>query len=147
MGLLAGITLTVVFMVKGTRAVRAETDPAEGFSYGKAWKACFQVGLFGVLLGGIFNFIFFSFINPDFSEAAIGWTTNLMENSGAPGDQIDKQVAKMEAYSTPIKGTTNGLIGGFVFSLIIALICAAFLKKAPVESFDAEAAAPPPLES
>lgn len=142
LGLVAGITITIVFMIKGTRAVRNESDLTDGFSYGKAWKACVQIGLFGTLLAGIFNFIFFSYINPDFSEAAIEWTTNLMEKSGAPSDQIEEQVAKMEADSTPVKATRNGVIGGIVFSIILGLICAGFLKKPPEDSFDAP---PPPI--
>ena len=143
LGLTAGIAITVVFMVKGTRAVRNESDLIDGFSYGKAWKACVQVGLFGTLLAGIFNFIFFTYINPDFADAAIGWTTNLMENSGAPRDKIDEQVATMKADSTPMKGTLNGIIGGVIFSIILALICAGFLKKEPDDSFDTM---PPPID-
>ncbi len=117
--LLAGIIL-------GTKHFRDELNG--GFiSYGKALGFGTLVALFASLLGGIFTFIFFSYLAPDALEqlrdaAEIGM---IERDPNATDQQIEFARMMVNPVIMMIGSIFSMTFVGFVFSLITS----AFLKK------------------
>lgn len=131
-GFIGAFAIAIICLILGMRAVR-NASGARGLSYGQAFKTGLLITIFAVLFGGIFNFAYFGYINPGYTETAIEWTTGLMERGNVPSDKIAETEAKMRADSTPAKQARSGVVAGLISGTILSLIIAAFLRRAPAE--------------
>jgi len=135
------LVITIVGIVLGTKKIR-EPHGAKGFTYGQAWVTGFYIATFAALTGVIFNYIYYQFINPNFNEVVAEWTRSFMERMKVPDEQIEKQMAAARAGSTVLKRAISALFGTVIMGMIISLITAAVMKRAPSDDFTTE---PPPL--
>ena len=93
-------------------------------------KFTLLVILFSTIISTIYNYIFHSFIDPEYMKNIMTVmqqkTLTLLENSGASEAQIQDTMAKFEEIPTVTKtllqGVKSGLIGGVIMSLIVSLI-------------------------
>lgn len=131
----SAIILTIIGLILGMRTRRNEVPKEEGFSYGQAFKTGMLIIAFSALFGTAFNILYFKVINPDYTNTAIGWTRAFMEGHGIDEDKIEQTEAKMRADNTVVKQATKGIINSLIFGTVFSLICAAFIKRAPVEPF------------
>lgn len=109
------------------------TAQGEHISFGKALGvgviACALVGL----LSGIFQYVYFNFIDPSAMEEVINASVEMMESFGAGEDAIEQAVEGMKDGYTPVQTILGGLGGGAFFGLIVSLIAGAIMKKeAPI---------------
>ena len=95
-----------------------------------------------VVIGAIYNLVFFTLIDPGYTERLMGVmqqkTITYMERVGAPESQINKTMEKFSEVPSTAKSIINGLVGGLIIGAILALISSAFVKKNPdIESENA----------
>lgn len=129
LGGIAAITLTVVGLVLGIRAVRKEKGPGP-FTYGQGLLAGLAISLFSTVFGIAFQQLYARVINPHFNETIIEWTQGLLEKAEMPSDEIEAKIAEAREKSAVVPQVRNGLIGGMIFGLILSLIIAIFFRRA-----------------
>jgi hypothetical protein len=106
--------------------------------YGKAWQHSYIAFVTSGIAYTLFAFLLYFVIDPDLParlvDASMENQRAMMENFGAPADQIDAEVEKGRAR-TEGQFTVSGLALGFGISLIIyavlSLITALFGRKNP----------------
>ena len=81
------------------------------------------------LIGGLFSFIYISYIDPNILEEMKEMQIAMMEKFGVPEEQMDEAIAKIEAETTAGNQLKSGLINGVVSGLILSLIVSAFTKN------------------
>jgi len=100
-------------------------------SYGKAFTACFLVGLYAAILSGIYTYFFAQFIHPGLVQELIEQAReNVMAaNQNMSEEQLETALAYSTKFMSPPFLAIWGLIGTAIISTIISLILAIFIKK------------------
>jgi hypothetical protein len=143
LGILLGLAAVVLFLILGIKAARAAAGAAAGFSYGKALVSGLLITVFAAVFSAPFNCLYFGFINSEYTETTVAWTTRMMEKGNLPQYKIDETVDKIRQRSTPLRQTINGAISALVGGAIISLIVAGVMKREPEETFRPELTEPP----
>jgi hypothetical protein len=143
LGFLLGLAAVVLFLILGIKAARAAAGAAAGFSYGKALVSGLMITVFAAVFSAPFNYLYFGYINSEYTETTIAWTTRMMEKGKVEQYKIDEMAEKMRQRSTPLRQTTSGAIGALVGGVIISLIVAGVMKREPEETFPPELTDPP----
>ncbi|MBS0631237.1 MAG: DUF4199 domain-containing protein [Verrucomicrobia bacterium] len=128
-GMVVGIAIGFVGISLGTRARRAETPESEPFGYGRALGAGVMVALFSCLLGFVTNYVYMAFINPGFGDIILQAQAADLEAKGMSSAQIEQAEKVTRFFISPLISSAFSMIFGFIFSVIIALITSAFLKR------------------
>src|SRR5579863_6326248 len=128
-GGLTSLTVSVVILVLGVKARRAEVPPSEPFGYGKAFGAAFLICLVNSVCYSIFFYAYVAFINTGFTDVVVQDTMDKMQAKGMSGAQLDNVEKGVRFMSGPAMQGISSLIGGVIFGVILALIVAAFLKR------------------
>ena len=123
--MVTGLAIGIATIVLGTKARRAEVPATEDFGYGRALGAGVMITLFAALFGVVFNYVYSSFINPNFIEVMVQAQTEKFEAQGMSGEQIDRAVGMMRGMMQ----AAFGFIFGMFFGTVISLVTAAFLKR------------------
>ncbi len=134
---LGGLAIGITLLIIGVRAKRALVPVTEEFGYGKALGAAVMISLFATIISTAFQFIYASFINPNFTEVTVQAQIAGMQANGVPSDTIDKAENMMRMMTKPAVMAGLGFVGGMVGNVIISLIAAAFLKRRAVEPLPA----------
>ncbi len=116
----------------GIRAVREESKD-KSLSYGRGVGTGVMIALYAGLIGGVYGYIHFAFINPDFTEYLVQFVRAQNAAKGVPDaqlDAIDQGIRFMYrplflAIISPIFYVCIGLVGSLIMSI--------FLKRAPAE--------------
>lgn len=123
------LAASVIILVLGIKARRAELPLSEPFGYGRALGAGVMVIMFAAFFGIIFNYVYFQFINPGFADLMVQVRAEQMEAKNMSATQIEQ----MERFTRMMMKPAVMAIGGFVQSMfvgtIIALITASFLRR------------------
>lgn len=92
--------------------------------------------VFGSLIVAIYNFVFHSWIEPDFTSRAsaimLDKMINFYNTLGIPDEQIDQildQVGELESSPTPVQVMIGGLKGSFIGGALLSIIGALIIKK------------------
>lgn len=108
-----------------------------GFPYGKAFLYAFYIMIISTLIGTVFNYINWTFIDPSqmdlMREAA---AEKLYQTEGLSEEQIEQAIEMQAKMMTPGMTTFWALIGSVFFSIIIALISALAFWRKPRINFD-----------
>jgi hypothetical protein len=107
-------------------------------SFGKAWQHNMVVFLVSGVIGTIFNILLYTVIDSELptkmADAIVDNTREMMENFGAPADQIDEALEKTRTDSIE-RFTAFGMVKGFAWQLIgyaiFSCITALFGRKNP----------------
>jgi len=124
------ISLLIIFgvMLYGIKNYR--NNGLEGkITFGQAFLHGLVIGIIAFIITGIYNYIFYAFIAPEYANTMLDSFVNFMENMNVPDEILDKSVADFEKNMTPIGQLKGTLINGGVMSLIVSLILAAVIKK------------------
>jgi len=117
--------LMIFILALGGRAIAAARAP-EGTGYGRALGSMLLIALFGGLLSGIYAFVHFQFINPDFPDYVAVLTEKRLVGMGMSSEQIETGLKMQRAVLTPpVQGLMafgGQLFFGLIFSLVIALL-------------------------
>jgi hypothetical protein len=129
------------FLVHGFWVIGSLKKAQEGFvTFKEAFTVFFIANALGLLLSTILTILIFVVIDPDLQtivkDLTITKTTEMMENFGAQGDQIEKTIEgikEQDNYSVgaQIKGYFMTLAISSIFGLLFSLI----LKKKKEETY------------
>ncbi len=132
-----GIVVFFVVIFLGMRETR-EAKPDKAITYGGALGAAVMIALFSGLFSAVYNFIHFSYINPDFPQYVADLTRQKLEAKGLSETQIDAAIKMSSMFMNPVFMAIFGVIGSVVQGTIGGLILAIFVKRAPDESLPPE---------
>lgn len=123
-----GVTIGFVIYV-----IRYHRDKELGgyISFGRAFLLAFAALVISTIISNIFNWVYLSFIDTSHLESVLEATEKMMSDMGAPADAIEKQMSTMREQFTPMGMMVQGLKYGLIGGAVIALICAAIMKKKP----------------
>jgi uncharacterized membrane protein YeaQ/YmgE (transglycosylase-associated protein family) len=107
--------LVIVVTWLGIKAVREEAKD-KALSYGKGVGSGVLINLYAGVIGSIYSFIHFTYINPNFCDYMMNMTRQKWAEAGMSDAQMDAIL---------------GLIMTVFFGLVVALVVSAFLKRAP----------------
>jgi hypothetical protein len=140
-GSIGGLGISIVGLVLAMKARREEFTPEEGFGYGRALGTGTLTALWSAIVSAILTMIYATAINPGMQELIIENEIAKLEEQGLPAAQIEAAEGVMNFMTSPAMMGISSMIAGFIFGVIVSLIVAAFLKRAPVDI------TPPPLET
>ncbi|MCD6090116.1 MAG: DUF4199 domain-containing protein [Bacteroidales bacterium] len=100
-------------------------------TYGEAFKTGFFVTLIAALLGLIYSYVFFNFIDPDFIGTIMSKAEEAMleANPSISDEDLDRALEMTSKFSSPTMLTVFGFIGTVIFGTLLSLIVAIFAKK------------------
>lgn len=128
-----GLPVGIAIMLVGLRAKRSETPQERAFGYGRAFATGLGIGLVGLALGTVFEYVYESFINTNFVECTIQANLAKMEANGLSQRQIDGSEAMMRKFSTPLVRALFSLVGGSVIVTLLAAVTAPFATRKGAE--------------
>lgn len=118
----------IVLTTLGIRAVR-EDSPNKSLSYGRGVGSAAMIGLYAGIIGGIYAFIHFKFVAPNFVDYLIEFIKTQPNMANAS----DRDVAGMEGFMrmmyNPVALAVVSPIFSTVICTIIGLIASIFLKR------------------
>jgi hypothetical protein len=126
------------FIVCGIKASRTAGGD-RGFSYGQAFGAGLSIQLVASLIGIATRYLYFGVIDPHFGDLMVQVQLDKLQARGVSGDQLDHAEHFLRIFSSPLAMTATGFISSMIFGAIVALIAAAFLKRAASENAPAAA--------
>jgi uncharacterized protein YacL len=133
------LAVTVIVIWLGIKAAREEAKD-KSLSYGRGVRTGFLISLYSSLIGTVYGFIHFKFINPNFADYSIDAAREKWAQAGLNDTQMEAMEKGMRMLMSPVVLTITGLFLSLVTGLVIALILSAFLKRLPAR--DAEAIPP-----
>ena len=82
------LVVTIIVMWLGIKAAREEAKD-KSLSYGKGVGTGFLIALYAGLIGAVYTFIHFTFINPNFADYAIDMVRAKMDAGGMSDSQME----------------------------------------------------------
>jgi cbb3-type cytochrome oxidase subunit 3 len=128
--------LGLLFLVGGMVWAHREFKRANGgfMEYSQGLTIGAVMGLVAGAMGTVFNYIYMTFIDADYTARMMEATRSKMEDQGNMSDaQIDQALAMMQKFSSGGWMLVFGLLGSLLFGFLIALVVSAFTKHARPE--------------
>lgn len=116
------------FVVLGIRAVREESEH-KALTYGKGVGTAALIGLYSGLIGGVYAFIHFKFINPSFVDYLVEFVRSQPNMANAPEAQLAGMEQGMRFIYQPMMLAIISPVFSVVICTVIGLIASAFLKR------------------
>lgn len=135
MGLIVFVFNVTVWVVLGVRYRKANGNVLE---FKNAFTLLSIIILVSMAISTLFSILLFNVIDPAFAdqvqEAIINSTVSMMEKFGAPEEEIDKTIEKLQESGNNFSASAmiRGFAWNILFSGIIALIIAAIIKRKPL---------------
>jgi len=124
------LVFTIAFMYLACKEFKDENEGI--LPFGKAFLVAFLVGLIGILLSSVVNYIYISFVDPNIMQNIVDAQLEKLANDPNVSDeQLEATENMMGMVTNPIFTVLSGLFGGAFFSAILALIVGAIVKKNP----------------
>lgn len=112
----------------GIRAVR-EDSAHKSLSYGRGVGSAAMIGLYAGVIGGIYAFIHFKFINPTFVDYLIEFAKSQPNMVGASDQQIAGMEQGMRIGYSPVGLLIISTFATTLLCTIVGLIASIFLKR------------------
>jgi hypothetical protein len=127
------LVVLIVVLILGIKAVRDE-QPGKGLSYGKGVGTGALITLFSCIIGSIYAFIHFSYVNPNFPDYAIEAARVDWATKGMTETQMEGAEKFMRGLFRPTVQAIISFVFGNIFGVVLSLIISAFLKREPIEN-------------
>ena len=114
------------------KAVREE-NAGQYLTYGQGVGAGKLVALYSGLLGSLYTYIHFTWVNPNFTDYLIEASRVKWAAANLSEAQMEGAEKGVRMFTRPALQAGFGFVATLVIGLIIALILAAFLKRNPPE--------------
>jgi len=98
-------------------------------TYGQAVGAGVIICLISSIIGAIFTYILYVFIDPELSAKQLAFTEELYAKRGMPQEAMDTALNMAKKFQKPLITAISGILGGVLFGTIITLIVAIFVRK------------------
>lgn len=115
---------------------KRDKELAGSISYGKCISTGMLTSLISGILGTMVQFLFVSFVNPNFAEHLMDFQRQQMLDNGVPADQADVAMGMVQFMFSPLMMSVMAFVSAMVSGIIISLIAGAILKKAPPQEFE-----------
>jgi MFS family permease len=120
----------IVFGIKKYREIN------NGFlTWGQGVKIGVGIAIVAALIGTIYNYLFMTFIEPDFINQAMEISNQKLLDQGQTEEQIEAINEMSKAFQAPFLIAALGIIGSAVGGFIVAAIAAAIMKKSEEETY------------
>ncbi|MDX8339094.1 DUF4199 domain-containing protein [Draconibacterium sp. IB214405] len=134
------ISLVISFVVMLVFTKNYRNKEFEGYiSFSEAFKFALLVSVVSTIILVVYNFIFHSFIAPDYIENLYATlqqkTLEYMESRGVPDAAIEQTLERFEDVPTIAKTIRQTVLSGLIGGAIISLIVAAIAKKKVEDSY------------
>ncbi|MFQ3181720.1 MAG: MFS family permease [Polaribacter sp.] len=130
--LVSGILLIglIVFGIKKYKELN------NGFlTWGQGVKIGVGIAIVAALIGTIYNYLFMTFIEPDFINQAMEVSNQKLLEQGQTQEQIEAINEMSSAFQSPFLIAALSIIGSAVVGFIVAAIAAAIMKKSEEETY------------
>ncbi|NBR59463.1 MAG: DUF4199 domain-containing protein [Opitutaceae bacterium] len=117
------------FSLKSVR----EENAGQYLTYGQGVGAGILVALYSGLLGSLYTYIHFTWVNPNFTDYLIEASRVKWAAANLSEAQMEGAEKGVRMFTRPALQAGFGFVATLVIGLIIALILAAFLKRNPPE--------------
>ncbi len=125
-----GFIPPIVVLWLGMRALREEAAD-KSLSYGKGVLTGFLISLYSALIGLVYTFIHFKFINPNYADYVIDAARQKWVQAGLDDAKMAAAEKVMHfVMSAPVMSMI-GFIFALLYGVVVALILAAILKRPP----------------
>jgi uncharacterized protein YacL len=124
------LAVTIIVMWLGIKATREEAKD-RSLSYGKGVGTGVLIALYAGLIGAIYTYIHFTFINPNFADYAIDMARQQWIARGMSDSQMEAAEKFTHLLYKPAVLAVVGAIFSPLFGLVVSLILSAFLKRQP----------------
>jgi hypothetical protein len=123
------ILIIIIGVVLGIRSFRDESRGGI-ITYGQAVGAGTVIGLYAGIIGAIFTFLLYKFIDPDLLEKMYTFTEEqFLERGRYSEEMIDQIMEQQKKFMSPLVLSFSSIFNYVFFGVIISLLAAIFLKK------------------
>lgn len=126
-----GYVILIAFMVIAMREYKNRNHGYMSYGQGLGMGTLVAV-VFGVI-GGIFMFIYTSFIDTEYTSKLMDQQRIELEERGMSDDQIEQAIAMGESFSSPVMMIVWSIVGYLVIGFLISLIVSAVMKNSKPE--------------
>lgn len=124
------LLISIAIIVLGLRAFKQEN--AGYLSFGQAIKTGVAISVIAGIISVIFNYIFITFIDPDFIQKTMDFTREQMEqNPSLTEEQINMSMEMSAKFMTPWIMSAFAIIGTLFFGFVISVIAGLAMRKNP----------------
>ena len=127
---LVPLAVMIVVTWLGLKAVREEAKD-KSLSYGKGVGTGVLISLYAGLIGAIYAFVHFTFINPNFSDYAIDMLRQKWVAAGMGDSQMEGAEKFMRFLYKPAVMAIMSAIFSPILGVLVSLILSIFLKRKP----------------
>lgn len=127
---LIGLVLIIVVPLIGVRSHRTATVGTEGdYSFMTGLVEALKINGVSVVIGYVWGFVYYSFVNTDFTTRQKAAMIEFMEKAGTPEETIEKSLKDLD--KTPIEQMFSPTALAFIIGivLIFSLIVAAITRR------------------
>ncbi|WP_431165286.1 DUF4199 domain-containing protein [Tenacibaculum halocynthiae] len=124
---IVSMLITITLIVLGIKKYRAINNDL--ITWGQSVKIGVGITVLAALVSVIYNYIFVSFIEPDFMAQMMEVQNQKMLDGGMSEEQIEAANEMSQKLSSPLIGAAMGIIGSAVLGFIISAIAGAIMKK------------------
>jgi len=100
-----------------------------------SFKDAFLIGFVTVVVSSlittVYNYLFYTVINPDAIEQILNYSMEMMEKFNLPEEAMEEAMKKVKAETTIGSTVSKSFIYGIIGGAVISLITAAAMKKNP----------------
>ena len=104
-------------------------------SWGQGVKIGVGIAVLGGLIVVIYNYIFMSFIEPDFMNQMMEVQNQMLLDQGMTEEQIEAANEMSQAFQSPGIMSAAGIISYAIGGFIVSAITAAIMKKSEEENY------------
>ena len=125
-GILLGLTITIMGIVMAHREYKRLDG---GFmTYGRGLMIGTVVCIIASVISGLVTYCYIEFVDPGILDTMKEMQISMFEKFGLPEDQMDEAIAKVNEETTSTRQLTSSLINGLIGGFILSLIVSAFTK-------------------
>ena len=122
-----GYIILIAFMVIAMKEYKSQNN---GFmSYGQGLGIGTLVALAFGVLGGMFMFVYNSFIDTEYTSKLMDKQSIELEEKGMSDEQIDQAIAMGESFSSPVMMIVWSIVGSVFIGFLLSLIVSAVMKN------------------
>ena len=118
--------LSIAIYVMAIKSIRDSEFNAGKISLGSGFKIAFFTGLIGSVINALFGYLYNTVINPE----QLAFARDMMDEAAVDADEATAGFMNFFSSFVTAEGQLiSGLVGGVIFSAIIAIIVAAIMKR------------------
>jgi hypothetical protein len=133
LNLLISVVLYVGIVVYGVRYHR-DQELGGFITFGRAFITGLIVVVVAGILGAVFNYVYMSFIDPDYMARMMEDMGVMYERLGMTEEQIEEAMAQVEGSMSPARTILTAILSSAIIGGIVSLIVAAVMKREPAEA-------------